>query len=115
MVTDMAYLHFAFAIQQVLKYALESKEWVVIICPDPKTVMSCSRYVASSLPSHSSFSGRTALLPGGGHLSVVAAQDDIFPPLDVKPFSTAFVGWESRDSGMTKWHDLGTKTFKFAV
>lgn len=115
MVANMEYLHFAFALQQVLKHAMDSGEWVVIICPEPKVALSCSRNLAAAIPPEARFSGRTALLPGKGRISVVSAQDDIFSPLDNEPFTTAFLGWDTNDPAMSKWHDQGAKTFKFSI
>lgn len=73
--------------------AEKDKAWVVVVCPDGSEFLAIFQtYAESTLPSGSSFSGRTALLPGGGRISVAASGDEPFPSPGT-PFAVLFLGW----------------------
>lgn len=114
MVSDLKFLHFSFLIQQVFKHVANTKEWIVIVCPSPEAASGCAQYIASAIPAGTAFSGRTAVFPDQGRISVAIAQEPVFIP-EGKEFTAAFMGWDGQDrsDGMTKWQDKAAKTFRF--
>lgn len=70
-----------------------SKEWVIVVVPDGSDFLSAFGTVAAgSFPPGTSLGGRTALLPGGGRVSVTSVGQDPFVPKDT-PYSVLFAGW----------------------
>ena len=116
MVIDLKFLNRSFVLQKVIKYAQASGEWVAVVCPNTKVSAECSRYIAAALPPEAKFSGRTAILPGGGRLSICSATEPPFFP-DGAHFTTSFVGWEgeSRADAMLRWQEAADKTFKISA
>lgn len=116
MVIDLKFLNRSFVLQKILKYAGDSGEWVVIVCPNAQVCGECSRYIAAALDPKAKFSGRTAILPGGGRVSVSSATEPIFLS-DPHQFTASFVGWEgeSRADAMVRWQEASQKTFKISA
>lgn len=68
-------------------------EWVVVVVPDASEFLTAYNICAAgALPPGSSLGGRTALLPSGGKVSVVAVGTDPFIP-DGEPYTVMFAGW----------------------
>lgn len=73
--------------------AMRNSSWVVVVCPDGSDFLTTFQNSAGGLlPTGTSVAGRTALLPTGGRISVVAVGDDPFIPAGT-PFSVMFCGW----------------------
>ena len=82
-----------------LRYALsliEGENWLVLLCPDPQVLAKARLDLAVLVPTDASFSGRTALLPGKGRLSLAVEEDPIFVP-DSESFSLALLGWGAKN------------------
>lgn len=83
-------------VAQRLQHAAEAtktEKWVVVVCPDGSDFLTTFQESAAALlPTGTSLAGRTAILPGGGKLSVVAVGDKPFiPPGTI--YSVVFCGW----------------------
>jgi len=89
-----------------LQYAQKKKVWVVIVCPDETIARECRQILAGAVPEGTICSGRTAILPGGGRVSLTPVDSDVFVP-EEDVFHTLFVGWsvdQKRDKDMSKWY-----------
>jgi hypothetical protein len=100
--------------QLALTHALGTKGWVVLVCPDEEVLTEYRAGMIGILPAGSSFSGRTAMLPGGGRLSVTTATTPVFVPEEV-PFTVLFAGWGTTDKKssskrMTQWRERAAST-----
>ena len=63
-----------FALQTVLDYVRRAREWVVVVAPtDEDKAPALGRMLVSLLPPDAELCGRTAILPGGGRVTVVGA------------------------------------------
>lgn len=93
MTSSMAQAAVVEGIRKATSQVRSPKDWVVVVCPDGSefltTVRNCAQGV---MPPGSALTGRTAILPGGGRLSIVAVSDDLFVPAGV-PFLVVFLGW----------------------
>jgi hypothetical protein len=73
--------------------AARTKEWVIVVVPDGSDFISAfGACAAGALPSGTSLGGRTALLPGGGRLSITPVGQDPFVPTGTL-YSVMFAGW----------------------
>ena len=76
--------------------------WAVVLC-SAETLLTLRHLMVGVMPTKSKFSGRTALLPNGGKISIVQSQTVPFLPLD-QEFALYTVGkklpgrevWDSR-------------------
>ena len=79
--------------------------WLVIVTPGENLEVA-RRFLSGVLPADAKFAGRTARLPHGGALSVVASEEEVFVPSGT-PFTAMFVGWgdaSKADMGdMLRW------------
>lgn len=93
-----------------LDRAQDTKGWFVLILPNDMELQDrCRSIIAGILPATAKFGGRTAVLPGGGRVSVTRATDPVFIE-EGTPFTTMFVGWSNNPSredsrGMAAWRD----------
>ena len=83
-------------VASTLRHAAEAtgtEKWVVVVCPDGSDFLTTFQESAAGLlPAGTSLAGRTAILPSGGRLSVVAVGTDPFlPPGAI--YSVMFCGW----------------------
>ena len=75
------------------KYADDTGSWVVIVCPPNSDVQdNCQKAFMGTIRPNSTLSGRTAVFPNGGRLSLTACDEDVFIP-DEHTFSVSFIGW----------------------
>ena len=83
--------------------------YVVIVCPNLALSTSLSRIVGTLVSEKGEFSGRTAVLPNNGKVSVVCADDEVFIS-DDESFNAEFLGWTAKDNsqGMLKWQSKAT-------
>ncbi len=88
-----------------LRYAKSFRGWVVIVCPNVGTKQACARVLSGAIPDDAIFSGRTAVLPKGGKISVASVAEKVFVP-EGDDYSTLFIGWEAKAAarGMKKWY-----------
>lgn len=101
------------ALQRAVILARTNKEWVVVVCPNKSEAITFfDVYAGVMFPRGSTYSGRTALLDGGGRLSVVSSEEDSFIPSDV-PYAVMFLGWEddlaADNRKMQLWRDRATR------
>ena len=74
-------------------YADKTGSWVVIVCPpDSDIETNCRKAFMGTVRPDSTLSGRTAVFPNGGRLSLTACDEDVFIP-DDHSFSVSFIGW----------------------
>lgn len=93
------------ALLYALRTAEELSKWVVLVCPPGDREKECRHHLAGVVPDNVKFSGRTAMVPGGGRVSVVSSAVEPFVP-ENEPFSVLFLGWDgsTRDpDGMRRW------------
>lgn len=83
-------------LQTGLEHAVSAADWVVIVCPSVNLTNDILDYTTAIAPPGTSFTGRTAKLPGGGRISATPANQPIFVPSN-EPFSVMFLGWETVD------------------
>lgn len=92
-------------LRTAIDQAAKSGGWVVVVYPDAETGARARRVLPAMLPEGSSAGGRTALMPGGGKLSVVSAEDEVFDP--GTPVTAMFFGWDVATDrqyrGMAAW------------
>lgn len=99
-------------IQKKVQYIEKNGGTLMIVCSSDDTVSDCCQVLGMSLPSASKFSGRTALLPGNGRISIASIMDD--PPSDFL-FAVTFTGNFSNDKEslrMTKWVNKATQVLR---
>jgi hypothetical protein len=74
-------------------YADETGSWVVIVCPQDSDIQdNCQKAFMGTVRPNSTLSGRTAVFPNGGRLSLTACDEEVFIP-DDHSFSVSFIGW----------------------
>lgn len=87
-------------------HAARTREWVVIVCPDGKTLDMVHRALSGVVPPKSSGAGRTFILPNRGRVSVAEATTEVFIP-EGTPFTIQFLGWANATkdafTGMNRW------------
>lgn len=89
----MAFAEVASTVRRIAQTTAEAKGWTVIVCPDGSEFLSVLAANAGGIfPNGASFSGRTALLLGGGRVTVVAVSDAPFTAHGT-PYDVAFCGW----------------------
>lgn len=91
------------AVQDVVRKAMRSEEWTIILCPNPEVTRTACQALSCVLPPGVPFSGRTARFLKG-KVSVACVDDDVFVPVR-EPYSVICLGWKSTDSsdGIVKW------------
>jgi len=93
-------------------YALQEKEWVVVVFPTPHDVEKARGLLMALLPDGTQSAGRTHLMPGGCKVSIAAANQPVFVPKDT-PFTVLFLKWDVSDgkefSGMQTWRSWSDK------
>ena len=73
--------------------------WLVVVTPG-ENLEPARRFLSGLLPANAKFSGRTARLPHGGTLSIVASEEEVFVPSGT-PFTAMFIGWgDAKDANM---------------
>lgn len=83
-----------------VRHAQMTGEWVVMLAPQT-ALTECGKLLAVLPPEGANFSGRTMLMPGGGKVSLAAAEDEVFVP-DGTEFVVGFItGYDSK--GAQKW------------
>jgi len=97
---------FLFHVRLIVEHALNTKNWVVIVCPTQDTRADAGFVASSLLPDGCTANGRTTFLPDGGRLTIVAASDKI-PQKGL--FVVAFLGWGDADKEvyerMSRWRE----------
>jgi len=80
--------------------------YVVIVCPNIEISTKLSQIVGTLISENVKFSGRTAIFPNNGKISIVCADDDVFISKN-EPFKTEFIGWAAKDGSqrMLKWQN----------
>lgn len=105
------------ALQGALSQALTSQRWVVVVYPKAKEAEAARRDLTALVPDGSSGGGRTTLLPGGGRISIVAANDPPFEP--GADLVVAFHGWGAASSkeyeGMNAWRQRSSSVLRGEV
>ena len=96
-------------VQRAIQRAIETGDWVVLLCPDQITAASYKRSLACALPEGAPFSGRTARLVNG-RISVAFISEKLFVPSG-KSFVLTYAGWKSTDTsdGVTQWQSRASK------
>ncbi len=102
--------HAAQDLVKALATIRQNRRWLVVVCPNDDQLMVTRRDLSAALTAQDRFSGRTAKLEGGGHISVVSQEDEPFQP-DGQPISVLFLGlWaKAGTSGMEKWRKAATE------
>ena len=97
-------MNFLSEVGHFINHVGSTGEWVVLVCPSNGVASDCARVLAATVPEDSVFSGRTAMFPKKGRISVCAVLEDMFLPTGTA-FTVAFVGWSPGDEnhGMEKW------------
>lgn len=100
-------------IDNACRHVVLASHWVVVVLPDGSDMAQMVQKQGGALfPPGSVFSGRTALLPNGGRVSIVCASDQPFVSSDT-PFSVMFVGWgddiAANPRNMEPWRARATK------
>jgi hypothetical protein len=86
----------AHAVQRAVNM-VASGGWIVLVCPDGSEFHSAFLSCAGGVfPNGVSFSGRTAILPGGGKVSVLPVSATPFT--NAGPFDVMFLGWSDDDA-----------------
>jgi hypothetical protein len=66
------------SLQAAINHAERSREWIVIVTPTSKNLaVELSRMLVTMLPSDATLSGRTAIFPNGGRLTVAAGSHQL--------------------------------------
>ena len=101
---NLIYLNFLTDLDGIMRHVNLSREWVVVVCPESTEAENFALALASFVPSGVKFSGRTAVFPNGGRISVAVALEDIFVPDDTS-YTVYFQGWglTHNNFGMRKW------------
>lgn len=90
-------------LQPVIDHAAMTEGWLVIVCPSVKSAHKTRMLVAAMLPEGSASGGRTAVMAGGGRLSVASVTEEVF----ADDFDAVFFGWdapsEEEVGGMMRW------------
>ena len=99
------------SLQSAVQQAVRTGGWVVAVYPTTEASEAARNLLPALLPDGASGGGRTALLPGGGRVSVVASLD---PPFQTsRIFGVMFLGWggakESEFGGMSVWRAASTQ------
>jgi len=91
---------------RAVKRAATTGEWVVLVCPDAEARKNAGKMLAASVEAPAKFSGRTAVLPSGGRISVASAAEDVFIP-DKTPYVVGFAGWTTAHDikEQRRWQD----------
>ncbi len=101
-------------LREAVQHAIQTRTWMVLICPTTKEAQGIQALLASLLPDGSSGGGRTMILPLGGRITAACVQDTgIVPQGGV--FTVMFVGWEDtkleRWSGMGRWRSAASQVY----
>ena len=96
-------------VQDVVNTVSVEGGYVVIVCPTTNISTQLSIIVGSLVSEKGEFSGRTAVLPNKGKISIVCAEEKIFAS-DDEIFRVEFIGWSSKNDsrGMLKWQSRAT-------
>jgi hypothetical protein len=99
-------------------YARQRKTWVVVLCPTSGATEDARKSMAALVPSGTSGSGRTFLLPDGVRISVAQVCDEVFVP-EGTPFAVLYAGWstagDSSLKGMDAWRARATGEVTFGA
>jgi len=89
-------LSFMVDLLNAIRHARLHQAWVVVVCPDSAVTEIVAKTLATVLPAGSSTCGRTALLEGGGKISVAASDSGMFLP-NGQRYVIALTGWKAQN------------------
>jgi hypothetical protein len=101
-----------FAIQAAIAEARRSRAWIVVVTPtDEELASTLGRMFVTLLPPDASLGGRTAVLPNGGRVTIVAGSE----PLHGDGFRVMFLGFEGKllpadEIAMHAWREAAKGT-----
>lgn len=82
-----------FALQAAIAHAGRTREWIVVVVPTADGVSGrVAQTLVTLLPPEASICGRTALLPGGGRVTVIGGSQ----PLHGDGFRVMFLGFDGK-------------------
>lgn len=80
-------------LHRAIERARSSRDWIVVVAPSSEDKMTTlSRIMVGMLPAEATLCGRTALFPGGGRLTMAAAQHSVHG----KDFHVMFLGFDDK-------------------
>ena len=80
------------SLRLAVDHAVREGVWVAVVVPLKQAASELRSFLPAMLPTGSKGGGRTALLPGGGRVSIAASDEPVFVP-DGTPLTIMLVGW----------------------
>ena len=83
---------------------------ILVVCPTPEGASEGRKILSGVIPGDALFSGRTALFPGGGQVTLIQADEDFAPD---ESTAVLFLGWEGVSEAvirkMASWRKSAAK------